>query len=803
KYYLDQDINFSSLTNVVLSGVLVLCLNGKNINNAYFSGADIIITNCTNTVSKMTDPSDEHRLFNGNTYVYGMNKNINLNTDMLIETVTTNGASLFYDVDITSPDNSRIINTKSVIAPTDGLNLILENITAKNLAHTYTFFNLNLKDNVTVAVKNSTFDGLKSDISTFLFMNDVHQGSTLNFYGDNHFTNCEAGLSPTEYDAPNRIEAIITIRRSDMYVHDGTTTIENNISRGRSVLLESVHDTANIEIKDGANLILNNNQIHMQSVTTCAMYINNRFRLYGNLSITNNKIINCGTNNSVDISSFYYLHTSQAIPVGNSKIIVSGNTSDGDEKTYPKQHVFQVLAHRTAGLFSQETGTELDTNSRMTVSFVGNVAGTIMSDWNHSDANAFDTIFKADKFFDNEFLIVKDQNKAVRVMTHGHKICGYSSLEECDHRGIASHSEIFSYAAFFGGATLTDTQKVSKLRAGGSYRLDADLVLSGPTNVNLNADLYLCLNGKTLNNVVFDSSEINNHKVYITNCKKESATIRRETGAAWFITNYKDASVMAPHKNINLVNSNRMKNDTGTANKLDLYGVTFSQDPKGDILLALISTVAGGSEINLSNVNISNYDINDVNYALIDVAGSNANKATLNIYESSFEKNNDKRNYHYRNNIIYASHCNTGIYDTVFKNNSCPTVFTNINSGSSKFQNVEFVNNETLADVINLTGTTNDFDNVNVSNNKRAVTQNTAIIDVTNNAVLNVKAGGLKVNKNTQVIGAVDCIWLGDDGVLNVEEGATLEIKENIFTHTSISTAMPAYSMILGNEGAS
>ncbi len=50
KYYLDQDINFSTLTNVVLSGVLVLCLNGKNINNAYFSGADIIITNCTNTV---------------------------------------------------------------------------------------------------------------------------------------------------------------------------------------------------------------------------------------------------------------------------------------------------------------------------------------------------------------------------------------------------------------------------------------------------------------------------------------------------------------------------------------------------------------------------------------------------------------------------------------------------------------------------------------------------------------------------------------------------------------------------------
>ena len=56
-----------------------------------------------------------------------------------------------------------------------------------------------------------------------------------------------------------------------------------------------------------------------------------------------------------------------------------------------------------------------------------------------------------------------------------------------------------------------------KLSEGGKYVLATNVRCASPTTITITKDLYICLNGYSIENVIFTSNNINNN-LYITNC---------------------------------------------------------------------------------------------------------------------------------------------------------------------------------------------------------------------------------------------------------------------------------------------
>ena len=110
---------------------------------------------------------------------------------------------------------------------------------------------------------------------------------------------------------------------------------------------------------------------------------------------------------------------------------------------------------------------------------------------------------------------------------HVHKICGISSESICRHTLVAPHDDYIQYKATI--SSLDDLESMT----GGSYFLDRDLeyitAIGSVTYLELipEDDIYICLNGCMLKNVVFLAS---NYTVTITNCKPTVATwINKDT----------------------------------------------------------------------------------------------------------------------------------------------------------------------------------------------------------------------------------------------------------------------------------
>ena len=60
--------------------------------------------------------------------------------------------------------------------------------------------------------------------------------------------------------------------------------------------------------------------------------------------------------------------------------------------------------------------------------------------------NLYSKVFKADKYIDMDSYVAMDKdiagddNVIIKTVPHVHYICGTSTMSECDHKGIDSHS---------------------------------------------------------------------------------------------------------------------------------------------------------------------------------------------------------------------------------------------------------------------------------------------------------------------------------------------------------------------------
>ncbi|MBR4314657.1 MAG: hypothetical protein IKP66_07095, partial [Lachnospiraceae bacterium] len=319
----------------------------------------------------------------------------------------------------------------------------------------------------------------------------------------------------------------------------------------------------------------------------------------GNLQITNNKYVNCGTITAGGYPVALRINgESKTMKVGSGWMKIYGNraysdaegTVPVDDITYPQHHFFEAYFDNKNAPIVQQAGTKFNaTASRIenfsfsSIDYTGKIMKWTSNEVDESYVGRFHEVFKVDTYWDDDLTTKEEEGYGIvkyGAPNHKHKLCGVSTASACLHGDIVSHTEEIGYRKISNMYTSRDKVK-TLLQTGGAFVLTADFDtrnLEGTGDqyitVTPTADLYICLNGHKLNGVRFVGGT--NRNVYITNCQNTTSTFSNDiTSHAMF--NNISGEIYGIDKNI-YVKYDVLSNTTGANNQnIRLYNASFSE----------------------------------------------------------------------------------------------------------------------------------------------------------------------------------------------------------------------------------
>ena len=502
------------------------------------------------------------------------------------------------------------------------INVIFENCDIANWGKTGGDINktgtilIGIYTNGTVVFKNSNIynnDGITANL-----FNTEKSGVISNVYfkGRNNIYNNNLSVCTANSN-------MFHFERSKVYVQNEGLYLYNNSKNFGSISF-NIAANCTFEVEENSTLSFNNNKIakSVSSNNTVLFDVAGVFNCYGNLEVTNNKIVNCGESKTGTYLAGIRINDGKYIKFGNSKVTITGNDSFADDavtladdNTYSMHHLYQVYhLNRNANyMFIMNDGCKLDTGSRIEgISFPNGFSGKIMKFTTDevSDVSLVSTIFKADTFFYNDYEVRVDSDYAKpvhRASGHKHKLCGVAEGVACTHEEIAEHTNILEYYALQNGIAVDAAKELMQgfatTDAPEHFFLGGNISATEKTIVTIKRDLYLCLNGNSISNILFTAT--NNAKLYITNCGASSAIRNNLNGSRVFCDQC--VQVYGVNKNIT-INANIITSTSVNVNNSVFYNIVCdgTNIPTNENNIFGID-VTSDANITIENVVIKNY----------------------------------------------------------------------------------------------------------------------------------------------------------------------------------------------------
>ena len=657
-YFLSGNVDYTSNQRFSLgAGInLYLCLNGHSLSGVGFGTSDansrVVITNCKFTTSDMTFPVEAPGVENQ----YPMFRNIALEVygaaleDTNVNSINLNSHHIYYG----TYDNNRISLYKADIKVSNTLYLssypmfhipsnedaYLEDVNIGNMnwgTKNGYLFNLvggndNYFKNVTIAsISRTSLD----DTQQTKFFN-VGNRNKIIFDGDNSISNCN--IYGPAFNINNDDPG------AELVVRSGSLDISGNIIDGTVPLINT---GKTFTIEEGARLTIDNNKLYRHDNAYSLIEVNNNFNVLGDLYVTDNKLINCTTENANgDIILVKYNPTTMPIKVGNSIIYIDNNKSYSDVSATTEWTNFdQYPAHKINGIislnsdeptnciFRVEDGKKLDAkNSLIRFGFDNtNCMGTAFLQWTDeyvqefSSANYKNTFMPDIYSFGGRRLGMSALLSGARVYTdkHYHKVCGVAANEACQHTQVASHDNGITFEFLSPDITQSEFINLMASYSPKNYVLSSDITITDYSiGMGINADINLCLNGHVLKNIGFSSYGSNNRVITITNCLDQEATLDSNRQAFYDVNvnvygvtkNYVSGQGTTATTSNLKIKANDFYRIRWLARNLQMYGVNITSADSGDN--SKFIQVSFSSSISIENVYVSDF-----------IAGSNNTKS--------------------------------------------------------------------------------------------------------------------------------------------------------------------------------
>ena len=254
----------------------------------------------------------------------------------------------------------------------------------------------------------------------------------------------------------------------------GVNEIKNNEVSKDIIHMLTNH---NLVVKEGATLNIENNVVKADVAEIAII----NFDDVNVLSIEKNAALNVINNTFVEGIVTPTRQTAMYIPKNasiklNSKMKVINNKSKNGFRAY------QIYSNNGDGFITKDSKATIDTSNTRFMVYIA-TGKTIFKGWGSSN-EYYNCILLDDMYGTGCELELSKSNVVLKITHENHSICG--STDKCNdrHKG-EDHSKKFTYDLY------TDYQKQGKYFLINDTELISDMTLEG--------DLYLCLNGYTLN----------------------------------------------------------------------------------------------------------------------------------------------------------------------------------------------------------------------------------------------------------------------------------------------------------------
>ena len=600
--FLKKDYTITGGKTIDLKRNVYLCLNGYSITNAKFTGngKKIYICNCKEgVVSTVASNQDTNIFARTGIEVYGIDKNITISSGRVIDVTDTynNPTTVFYDINMTGKDApGPTSNVFEFVKANATMSFEKVNLDTYKSGHRFINMqsnnsNLYLKD-----VSISNISGIKDRFwSTWTGSNSAR--NYWHFYGNVSIDNVNSNSDSTIH--------FLDWSSGTFNIYNRATLSFTNCTVAKNVQFMRLGTNGKLNINEGGTVIIDNNTINYISHNQekALIYLEGtdtgvELNVLGNLQITNNKYVDCGTITSKNPIALRVNGSSKTMKVGSGWMKIYGNraysdaegTIPVDDTTYPQHHFFGAYFDNKNVPIVQEAGTkfnatesQVDNFSFSSIDFTGKIMKWTTNEVDESYIGRFKDVFKVDTYWDTDLETKENEDYGVVIYgdpKHRHKLCGVSTDSVCRHNNIVNHTDAVGYRNISKMYTTRDEVK-ALLQTGGAFALTDDfdtrnLEGSGDKFIAITPanDLYICLNGYSLNGLRFVGAT--NRNVYITNCKNTTASFSNDISSHAMFLNI-SGEIYGIDKNIS-IKYDVLSNTTGANNQnIRLYSASFSE----------------------------------------------------------------------------------------------------------------------------------------------------------------------------------------------------------------------------------
>ena len=563
----------------------------------------------------------------------------------------------------------------------------------------------------------------------------------IKFLGNNNIYNNKYST----YAGPWRF---IYLKCDNIIFENGDTVISNNEPNSNSGAADFIYINS---ISSGFNI--KNSQVKIEKNKIYSLNDDINFITINDDNTNINILGSSGfivANNTMEVSqasvnskkSVLKLKPNQNINIENSFIQIENNKLVGSMIDENENHLYGIykittysnyLEPNAKGFINQLNNTKLKANeTKIDSIYFDNTdnTGFIYNNWTNENIenyneNLYKNCFIEDQYKNKELFVSMLNNDVIIKKIHLHKTCGSLIYEDCNHEGIGSHN-ITTYSSIntFVGITLK-----------GSYCLIGDV--SEIKILSLVGDLYLCLNGFSLQNVSFVG---NGHTVYITNCKNTDSDI---TGNMF--------DELFKNTNLEIISS------------------------KGKIIITADKLLDNTTDLDIKNIVFCNVNlkkltnINDFKYSYININktfnGSNSNLVNMILSNVSINNYNS-------DNIM-------------FDLNQTNLFFKKVKIDNVKSKNIVYLTKDNNFDNIKI-----DIDDLEISNSETY--EDLIYLSDVKNVLIN------KLNVNNTVIGEHLIQFMNGESILNIANSnfANNKSKKQFLECASCNTTITTSSFI-------
>ncbi|MBR4314743.1 MAG: hypothetical protein IKP66_07535, partial [Lachnospiraceae bacterium] len=510
-----------------------------------------------------------------------------------------------------------------------------------------------------------------------------------------------------------------------------------------------------INIEENANVNITNNNSICSNVSstnnknkTAMISIDKKttLNINGNLTIEDNTYRKNYTG-SIELmaASLLVENSNCQVNIGNGKIYIEKYTPYNTASAAVDNYGVYSFAE---GFMRQIAGTAFNTENYFEDIALSSGEGIVMPESNFLFAKSVaKDSFKASTLKNSYYHIAKGSNNSVIILgkeVHIHKICGTATTAECDHDNVhlPVHTKVIEYEEL--------TNETTTLELGKGYYLTESsdpsikrifFVPSPPTplsggweNPNNNG-VYICLNGNTLNNVLFLASGTGAN-IFICNCSSDEATVTRNDNPIYSgmryegIFNHINTYVYGTGNKINFKTEIAIDRSGGAYNQtVEIYNAHFSpidgyQNTSGR---AIVYQDQGGHNVTISNSVFEGYNTTLLLSNRYDNTGYAPPR--FGLYNSKIIGNNIISNSVNNRCLMHNNGGILNIENVVFENNTVASEGSGILQLESAFANgsinvssISFINTNStgtaIGNLIKCTGGTINATKSYITNNK-------------------------------------------------------------------------------------